>query len=86
MTLAQFVNQNSYTIAAAVVLAISQLFILWRVRRKKIALAFFFAACLTLVLVNLTLRVGTSEIGSTQQFDEILAARQPLVLEIYSNY
>lgn len=86
MTLAQFVNQNSYTIAAAVVLAISQLLILWRVRRKKIALAFFVAACLALVLVNLLLRVGTSEIGSTQQFDEILAAHQPLVLEIYSNY
>lgn len=86
MTLAQFVNQNSYTIAAAVVLAISQLLILWRVRRKKIALAFFVSACLALVLVNLSLRVGTSEIGSTQQFDEILAAHQPLVLEIYSNY
>ena len=86
MTFAQILNQNSYTVAAAFLLAIVQLLVLWRVRPKKIAFVFFLAAILALVAINLTFRVGASEIESTTQFDEILTAHQPLVLEIYSNY
>jgi len=85
MTFAQLVNQNSYVLAALFCFAIL-LVIAWRIRQKTIRIALILGGALVLVALNFLFRVGVSEIQTTTQFDEILAARQPVVLEIYSNY
>jgi len=85
MTLAQLFNQNSYVLAALFFFAIF-LVAVWRVRRKTLRLALILGGALVLIALNFIFRVGVSEIQSTTQFDEILAAHQPTVLEIYSNY
>lgn len=85
MTLPQLVNQNSYVVAALFFFAII-LVVAWRVRPKTLRLALILGGALVLIALNFVFRVGVSEIQATTQFDEILAAHQPLVLEIYSNY
>jgi flagellar biosynthesis protein FliQ len=85
MTLPQLVNQNSYVVAALFFFTII-LIMAWRVRQKTLRLALILGGALILIALNFVFRVGVSEIQATTQFDEILAAHQPLVLEIYSNY
>ena len=85
MTFAQLVNQNSYLLFALVLFAIL-LAVTWRVHPNTIRLALILGGALVLIALNFVFRVGVSEIQATSQFDDILALRQPVVLEIYSNY
>lgn len=85
MNLAQLVNQNSYWLATLPIIVIAALIILLRFRRSRLA----WSAVTVLVAFALggsfLFRVGVSEIESVAQFEQILAAPQPVVVEFYSN-
>lgn len=86
MTLPQLVNQNSYTLAALLLLLFATPILLMRTRRKRVTLAILFALVFLFGAANLIFRVGATDIESVAQFDQLVAARQPVMLEIYSNY
>jgi hypothetical protein len=86
MSIQQFINQNSYVVAAVFLALIAFFIVSVKFRQSPFAWAGFVALLVILIAVNLALRVSVSEIETTAQFDLVLAANQPVVLEIYSNY
>ncbi len=86
LTMPQLLNQNSYTFAALIIFVAALASVLVRYRRARYSYPALAALALALIAGNFIFRVGVSEIESAAQFDQLLAARQPLVLEIFSNY
>lgn len=86
MSIFQIVNQNSYTFVAAFVFLIALIVVVLVFRQVPLAWGALGALAILLIAGDLFLRVGVSEINTAAQFDQVLAARQPVVLEIYSNY
>lgn len=86
MSLPQVVNQNSYTLGSLALLSMALVLVAARFRNVPLAWGAFGVLVVVLIAGNLLLRVGAADVDSTAQFDQILAARQPVVLEIYSNY
>ncbi len=86
MSLAQLFNQNSYTVGAITLLVVALVLAIARFRDTPAAWLALAALAIALVAGDLLFRVGGPDIEMTAQFDQVLAARQPVVLEIYSNY
>lgn len=86
MSLAQLLNQNSYLLAALTLFLVASISVIARFRKTPLAWFALIVLGMLLIAGDWVLRVGASEIESTAQFDQILSAHQPLVLEIYSNY
>lgn len=86
MSLAQLLNQNSYLLTALAIFLIAAIFVIARFRKRPRAWFALIVLGMVLVAGDLVLRVGASEIESTAQFEQVLSAHQPFVLEIYSNY
>ncbi|CAG0945013.1 hypothetical protein ANRL1_02062 [Anaerolineae bacterium] len=86
MSVSQLVNQNSYLIAAFVVFVIALVIVLARFRESVRAWLALLALIAILIAGNLSLSSGASEIETTAQFETLVAAHQPIVIEFYSNY
>lgn len=86
MSLPQLVNQNSYLIAAFVVFVIALVIVLARFRDSWRTWVALLALIASLIAGNLILSSGASEIETPAQFDMLIAAHQPVVIEFYSNY
>lgn len=82
----QLFNQTSYVTFSLFLFFIATLIVLIRFRRTKIAWSGLGLLAVVFIAGDLFLRVGVSDIASTSQFDQILALRQPVVVEFYSNY
>jgi uncharacterized membrane protein len=80
MNLFQFVNYNSYGIAAAIVAAWAG----WRAARRRTlaSLLVFAAVAVALAIPPLWLRAGGS---SVPELDVALASGRPTLLEVYSD-
>jgi len=85
MNLAQLVNQNSYWLATLPIIVIAALIVLLRFRRSRLAWSAVAVLGAFALCGSFLLRVGVSEIESVAQFEQILAAPQPVVVEFYSN-
>ena len=82
----QIINPNSYIIAAGLIVLIALAVVVMRFRKTPIAWIALTILTSGLIAGNLVFRVGTSEIQTPAQFDQILANGKPVVLEIYSDY
>ena len=82
----QLINQHSYIFAALVVLVIALGIAYARFRASPRAWIALIALAGLLVAGNLLFSDGASDIETVAQFDALLATRQPILLEIYSNY
>jgi predicted cobalt transporter CbtA len=86
LTPAQLFNQNSYLVAALVIFAIGFGLVVARFRQSRFAWLALIAFVAMLLVANRVFSIGASEIESVAAFDALLAARQPVVLEFYSDY
>lgn len=86
MAFAQWLNQNSYVLVAFILFIIALAVVGGFFRRRPVAWGALGLLAVALVAGNLFLRVGVSDIETAAQFDQLLAAHQPVVLEVYSNY
>jgi len=80
MTPFEFVNRNSYGIAAAILAVWASSYAL-RTRSAR-SLALLVAVAIALVVPPLWLRSSQSSLG---ELDRVLAAGQPAMLELYSD-
>jgi len=86
MNLPQLLNQNSYWLATLSLVAIASLIVLLRFRRSRLAWSAVALLVALALFGSFLFRIGVSEIESVAQFEQILAAPQPVVVEFYSNH
>ena len=85
MSVAAFVNHNSYAIAAAIVLVVVGFEVVRRgATWRRIVLFAGLAALLT--LPPLYIRAGTSIALNADAVDRAIAAGKPTLLEVYSDF
>jgi uncharacterized membrane protein YhaH (DUF805 family) len=86
LTPAQLINQNSYLVIAFAIFAIAFAIVVARWRQARYAWLALLVLVALLSAGNRVFSRGAREIESIAAFDAMLVARQPVVLEFYSDY
>ena len=81
----QILNQTSYLLLAAVVLAVVA-FGVWRLRNRRGRLIIMGGVAVALLAAFLVLRSGASQAASLNEVVELTHGGVPVVVEVYSDF